>query len=296
MLHHLGESRSKAAKRFLNLERSLAAKGSSSKFIKAMYEYFDMGHVESVPARDLQKDCKDVYYLQMHVVTKASSTTTKFHIVFDASATTDTGVSLNDQFLVGPTVHSSLVHILLRFRCHKITLTADVRRMYRAVLIPETQRDLHRFVWRENSREPLIDYHMTRLTFGVSASPFTANMVVKQNAIDFGKQYPEAAWVIHESFYVDDGLTGRDTIHEVTELQRQLQELFAKGGFMLRKWKTSTPAALKHATHHLLDEQSTHDIVDTNNFAKVLRKGWNAEQDCFLPMTGSLLPVETLTK
>ena len=37
--------------------------------------------------------------MPLHVITKASSTTTKFRIVFDASARTDIEVSLNDQFL-----------------------------------------------------------------------------------------------------------------------------------------------------------------------------------------------------
>ena len=120
----LGESRSKVAKRFLNLERLLVAKGSSPKLIEAMHECFEMGHAEPVHVADLGKDCKDVYYLPMHVVTKASRTTTKFCIVFDAK--TDTGVSLNDQFLVGPRVHSSLVDILLHFPCHKIALTVEV--------------------------------------------------------------------------------------------------------------------------------------------------------------------------
>ena len=100
-----------------------------------------------------------------------------------------------------------------------MALTADISHTYRAVLIPETRRDLHRFLWRENLPEPLVDYRMMRLTFGVSASPFVPYMVVKQNAIDFGEQYPQATWVIHESFYVDNELTREDTIHEVTELQ-----------------------------------------------------------------------------
>ena len=92
-------------------------------------------------------------------------------------------------------------------------------------------------------------------------------MAVKQNAIDFGKQYPQVARVVHQSFYEDDGLTRGDTIQEVAELQRQLRELFAQGGFMLRKWKTSIPAALKHVSTHLLDEQSTHEIVGTGLFS-----------------------------
>ena len=38
----------------------------------------------------------------------------------------------------------------------------------------------------------------------------------------------------------------------------------------------------EHVPPHLLDEQATHEIVDTNNFMKVLGIEWNAELDCFL--------------
>ena len=60
-------------------------------------------------------------------------------VVFDASAKTDSGSSLNDQFLVGPTVHASLMDVLIRFRRHKVAMTTDVGKMYRAVLLSEDQ-------------------------------------------------------------------------------------------------------------------------------------------------------------
>lgn len=49
----------------------------------------------------------------MHLVYKESSSTTKVRVVFDASAKSSTGVSLNDMLLVGPTVHSTLTDVLL---------------------------------------------------------------------------------------------------------------------------------------------------------------------------------------
>ena len=45
---------------------------------------------------------------------------------------------------------------------------------------------------------------MTRVTFGVSASSFAANMAVWQNAIDHAHEYPLAARVVEKPFYVDD--------------------------------------------------------------------------------------------
>ncbi len=150
---------------------------------------------------------------------KSSSTTTKVHAVFDASTKTSTGVSLNDNLLVGPTIHSSLVDVLLRFRFHRIALIADVSRMYRAIELISEDKDLHRFVWRSSPEEVLKDYRMTRITFGVSAS----NMCVKKNASDYALEFPLASQAVKESFYVDDGLTGADTIEMATQLQQQLQ-------------------------------------------------------------------------
>ena len=55
---------------------------------------------------------------------------------------------------------------------------------------------------------------MTRFTFGVSSSFFVANMAVKQNATKYSHEYPLAAKVVEEAFYVDDCLTGANSIEE----------------------------------------------------------------------------------
>ena len=168
------------------------SKRKSEEFHDVMEEYLKLGHAELVPVADLQKPDYESFYLPMHVVLKESSTTTKVRAVFDASAKSSSGFSLNDTLLVGPTVHSSLVDVLLRFRHHRYALTTDVSKMYRAIKLTQSDRDYHRFVWRRNHTESLMDYRMTRLTFGVSASSFEANMAVKQNAMDFALQYPLA--------------------------------------------------------------------------------------------------------
>ena len=93
--------------------------------------------------------------------------------------------------------------MLLRFRLHRVALTADVSKMYRAIELAPSDRDFHRFLWRKNVKDPLQDYRMTRVTFGVSASSFAANMAVKQNATDHASEFPNAAKVVERSFYVD---------------------------------------------------------------------------------------------
>ena len=195
----IGESRAQAVRRFLSLERTLRSKEQFSQFAAVMEEYMDLNHAEIVPVADLQKQNEDVFYLPMHAVHKEHSTTTKIRAVFDASAKSTIGVSLNDTLLVGPTVHPPLIDVLLQFRLHKIAITADVSKMYRAVELTQPDRDLHRFVWCSKPDNTLVDYRMTRITFGVSASAFAANMSVKQNAIDHATEFPQAANVLHST-------------------------------------------------------------------------------------------------
>ena len=104
-LTKLGESRAQAVHRFLSFERIMHSKGQFEEVEKVIEEYFANKHAEPVPLTDLQKPPSEVFYLPMHVVHKESSTTTKVRAVFDASAKTSTGASLNDSLLVGPTVH-----------------------------------------------------------------------------------------------------------------------------------------------------------------------------------------------
>ena len=136
----------------------------------------------------------------MHAVHKQSSTTTKIRAVFDASMKSASGITLNDLLLVRPTVHPQLVDVLVRFRMHRIAHVADISKMYRAVHLPTNDRNLHRFVWRDDTGDSLKDYRMTRVTFGVSSSAFIANMCLKRNASDFAHKHPVASRVVNDSF------------------------------------------------------------------------------------------------
>ena len=99
-------------------------------FIK---EFVDLEHMEPVPREEIHNSCSEHYYLPHHAVFKASSTTTKLSVVFDASAKTSNGVSLNDTLMVGPMIQQNVFDLLLRFRFHKYGYTADVAKMYRQI-------------------------------------------------------------------------------------------------------------------------------------------------------------------
>ena len=111
---------------------------------------------------------------------------------------------------------------------------------------------------------------MTRVTFGVSASSFAANMAVKQNALDYAMEFPQAAEVVNKSFYVDYYLTGADSVSEAINLQTPLHSLFSKGEFLLRKWNSSETEVLKHIPLDLKDALTIQLLPAPDEYTKML--------------------------
>ena len=120
-----------------------------------MDEYRILGHAELVPACELTNP-KDVFYLPTHGVVKESSSTTKLRIVFDGSAQSSNGHSLNDVLLPGPSLYPLLSSIISKFRLHKIGMSEDISKMFREVGLAVPDRDLHRFI-HENEDGQLQD-------------------------------------------------------------------------------------------------------------------------------------------
>ena len=107
----------------------------------------------------------------------------------------------------------------------------------------ESDRDLHRFLHCSDSGE-IVDCRMTRVTFGITSSPFLASQVLHQLAAEYEHQYPKAAQAVRSSFYVDDVLIGADSIEDASALKKELNELLVEGRMVLRKWRTSHPTLL----------------------------------------------------
>ena len=153
----LGSSRTQAVQRYLSNERAILKKQTWKQFQAVVQEYFDLGYAERVPKTSLELS-ENVFYLPMHSVTKSSSTNTKLRVVFDASAVTSSGCSLNDILMTGPTLHPTLEDILLWFRTYPMAISADISKMYRAIELSESDRDLHRFVWRRTPSDTIQDF------------------------------------------------------------------------------------------------------------------------------------------
>ena len=278
----LGVSRPQAVQRYFSNEASISRKGVEKDFQAQIQGYFDAGHAEPVPATELSLPH---FYSPMHSVVKHSSTSTKLRVVFDGSALTSSGVSLNHILHIGPTLHPPLADILMKFRMYPVALTADVAKMYREVELLPSDRDLHRFIWRPTPQDAIQDFRMTRVTFGVSASPYLAIKTLQKTAEDHGAGHPIASAHIRSSFYVDDLLAGANTAGEAKDLFHTLRSILQRGGFNLCKWRSSNTDVLNNIPLDLQEKLLTKDATTLQPSAqpKALGLQWDSKEDVMSP-------------
>ena len=277
----LGESKTRALQRYHQNESSLLKKGTYHQYQAVVQEYADLNHARLCTEEELHLPSSVSYYLPMHGVVKASSTTTKLRVVFDGSAVTTSGWSLNDTLSVGPMLHPKLAEILIRFRRYRVALTGDISKMYREIMLTPEDQQYHRFWWRPTTEEPVRVYCMNRVTFGVTCSPFLAVKTMQQAAADFGSSYPVAQMHIAKSFYVDDLLGGADTVQEAKDLFCQLSEILTKGGFTLRKCRSNSKEVLEAIPTELLEPMPVKAMIDchSSTYPKALGLVWDSVSD-----------------
>ncbi|GFX10690.1 integrase catalytic domain-containing protein [Trichonephila clavipes] len=159
----LGDSKEMALRRLNSLWRRLVQDPKISELYRNfMREYLEMGHMEEVVE---DEDSATVYYLPHHGVYRQESKTTHLRVVFNASSITTSGESLNSLQLNGAVIQRDLFSILLNIRARKFAVTTDIKKMFRMILIDESQRDLLRIVWKDKIDSPVKIFRLTTVTF-----------------------------------------------------------------------------------------------------------------------------------
>lgn len=223
--------------------RQIQKRFSQNKEMKGQYtafmdEYVSLGHMHSVAPLPLSKIPSPSFYLPHHAVIKESSSTTKVRIVFDASCKSSDGYSLNDKLQTGPRIQQDLMDILLRWRKHKIVLVSDVEKMYRQIIVTKAHRQFQRIVWQDEHAN-LQDFELSTVTYGTSCAPYLAVRTLNQLALDEERRFPMASSHTLTDMYVDDFISGANTIEEAEKLRKEMVDMFKSGGFNLRKWSTN---------------------------------------------------------
>lgn len=274
-----GNSFQISQRRFNSLEKRLINNPEFKiQYAEVIEEYLSLGHMESVPQSEVSSPT--AVYLPHHAVINQDKSTTKIRVVFDASCTLDNGSSLNKDMMIGPTLQPDLRHLIMRWRCYPICLVADIEKMYRQIKVSEEDVDFQRLLWRKQSNSELQHLRLLRVTFGTSSAPYLAVRALQQLSHDEGQQFPLVADKVLKDFYMDDLMTGCDSVQEGFQVYRQMNDLLSLGGFKLQKWNSNSEELLNMMQCDL--KNSTKGLeFKLDSVIKLLGLRWNRCSDQF---------------
>ncbi|XP_045508116.1 uncharacterized protein LOC123703948 [Colias croceus] len=276
-LQKLGSSEKLALAQFMNLENKLNKQHElSEQYKQFMSEYIQLGHMK-IAALNSSVQC----FLPHHGVQRAASSTTKLRVVFNGSAKTTTGYSLNDLMHKGPNMQKDLQSIIINWRLYRYAYTSDIEKMYRQILVKEEDQKLQQIWWRSSPDQPIKAYQLTTITYGTKAAPFLAIMTLNQLAQDEQNNFPKAAKSIKEEFYMDDYISGAHTISEGQQKIAEVNHVLSGAGFLLRKWIANDKSLIENIISEERDEQSTF-MFKTENTPKTLGLRWDPISDVFV--------------
>jgi len=238
----------------------------------------DMGHMREI--KNGEVSLKNAYYLPHHPVLKSSSLTTKTRVVFDGSARTTTGLSLNYVLMRGLTVQEDILSILARFRKHQYVITADIEKMFRQIMVAVEDCHLQRILWRANPSEELRTYNLLTVTYGTTPASFIATQCLATLAQEQKKENKKVAEVIDRDFYMDGLMTVYDMVEECMQLQKYVTVVLESAKLPLRKWCSNSPIIIATINENQNDPLFALNIGDEDS-VKSLGLCWQPVPDQF---------------
>ncbi|XP_037931348.1 uncharacterized protein LOC119666139 [Teleopsis dalmanni] len=218
------------------------------------------------------------FYMPHQAVIRDDHSTTKVRVVFDASAKTTNGKSLNEILHTGPKLQLDIFQLLIKWRLWKYVMTADIEKMYRQVLVAEEDQPYQTILWREDPEKPIEEFVLKTVTYGTSCAPFLAKRALLEVAYDCADKNSKLYQIIKNDFYMDDLMTGADSIKECVNIQFEKSRQLEKFGFHLRKWMANE----KRILGEISDSGDSYIIkVEDGEAVKTLGIQWVPKSDNF---------------
>ncbi|GFV14016.1 integrase catalytic domain-containing protein [Trichonephila clavipes] len=252
----LGHSKGLPMKRLDQLWRRLSKEKQMENLYREFMQYLDLGHMEKVEEHSDETSANNIcYYLPHHGVFRPDKTTTKLRVVFNGSASTTSGLSLND-------------------------------------LLLKAQRDFLRIIRKTGANEEPVIYRLKTVTYGTAKAPFLAIRNLKHLAMDEASRFPLASKVALQDVYMDDlaSYTKRDVLSVIARLYDPLGligPVISKAKIFLQKlwlrklnWEEFLPDAIAPewlnfmSSLKALEELKIDRYILTYSYVKVMLLGY----------------------
>ena len=161
--------------------------------------------------------------------------------MFDASAPTPSGNSLNDIVAKGRNSLNKLLVVVLRWFGYVVAMHTDVEMMYNSVLLDQEHWCFQRYIFQCDLDPNAIPAEkvLRTIIYGVKSSGNQAEAALRATARSCKDEYPQVYEVVHEEFFMDDCLSREPTTEELHELASDLEAVLLKTGFKVKGYTFS---------------------------------------------------------
>ncbi|XP_065222295.1 uncharacterized protein LOC135846875 [Planococcus citri] len=260
-----------------------------------MKEYENMGHMTKLdPSSAILNDSNN-YVIPHHMVTKTSSTTTKYRVVFNASCKDESGTSLNDHLLSGLVYQPELFSVTVTYRQYPIAFSADIAHMYRQILINEIDRKYQLILFRYDMSEPISVFTGNTLTYGTGPASNMATKCLEKVGDSIASTHPIESESIKKEFYMDNYMSGADDVDKALARQKIVHDTLLSFGMPLRKYASNSQEFLSKLEPSLIEPLKTR-VLGGDSYIYVLGLVWCPQSDTLNVMLNFELLPSIITK
>ncbi|XP_018315341.1 uncharacterized protein [Mycetomoellerius zeteki] len=134
---------------------------------------------------------------------------------------------------------------------------------------------LQRILWRDNVRSDIKGFELTTVTYGTSSASYLATRCLTYLAEQHEATFPVGSRCVRQDFYMDDMLTGADTITEAELIVKEVTQLLRLGLFELSKWASNCPQLLDYVG----GQHGDSIVISSSEHPRVLGVLWSQAND-----------------
>lgn len=244
---------------------------SLSEYDAILKEQLELGIIEVVGAEPNADMDHPLHYLAHHMIKQKEGK--RGRVVYDASAKVSGQKSLNECLYSGPSMLEDLTALLLKFRTKRYGILADVEKAFLQVALQEDDRDVTRFLWikdinRDATDDNILCLRFRRVAFGIVASPFLLQATIRHYICQTNKALLKP---VADKCYVDNLVTGADTLQEAEEIYNQTRVVFKQLSMNMRDWISNSQSFMDMIPEDLRSVNRDH--------VKVLGLIWKVQED-----------------
>ena len=113
----------------------------------------------------------------------------------------------------------------MRAQSFPVANTSDIEKAFLQIRIKECEKDALRFHWQANRLAEVEVLRFTWVLFGLVSSPFLLGGVLEAHLDHWKSKAPEAVDALKKSLYVDDIISGSNTVHEAKQRKSEATDI-----------------------------------------------------------------------